>query len=85
MILVDSKVDVYGMRWTGSAWDNMGTAAVWDATGAIATEKSVDVAYETTSGDIMFMWLDATSTDQYYRTYSGTTLSAATLLDNAQA
>lgn len=31
------------------------------------------------------MWLDATSTDQYYRTYSGTTLSAATLLDNAQA
>lgn len=33
----------------------------------------------------MFMWLDATSTDQYYRTYSGTTLSAATLLDNAQA
>ena len=85
MILIDSNVDVYGMRWTGSAWDNMGTAAVWDATGAIATEKSIDVAYETTSWDIMFMWLDATSTDQYYRTYSGTTLSAATLLDNAQA
>lgn len=85
MILIDSNVDVYGMRWTGSAWDNMGTAAVWDATGAIATEKSIDVAYETTSGDALFMWLDATSTDQYYRTYSGTTLSAATLLDNAQA
>lgn len=85
MILIDSNVDVYGMRWTGSAWDNMGTAAVWDATGAIVTEKSIDVAYETTSWDIMFMWLDATSTDQYYRTYSGTTLSAATLLDNAQA
>lgn len=33
----------------------------------------------------MYMWLDATSTDQYYRTYSGTTLSANTLLDNAQA
>ncbi len=85
MILIDSNVDVYGMRWTGSAWDNMGTAAVWDATGAIATEKSIDVAYETTSWDALFMWLDATSTDQYYRTYSGTTLSAATLLDNAQA
>lgn len=49
MILIDANVDVYGMRWTGSAWDNMGTAAVWDATGAIATEKSIDVAYETTS------------------------------------
>ncbi|MBP7823310.1 hypothetical protein KA050_03090, partial [Candidatus Gracilibacteria bacterium] len=85
MILIDSNVDVYGMRWTGSAWDNMGTAAVWDATGAIATEKSIDVAYETTSGDIMFLWADATSTDQYYRTYSGTTLSAATLLDNPNA
>lgn len=85
MILIDSNIDVYGMRWTGSAWDNMGTAAVWDATGAIATEKSIDVAYETTSWDALFMWLDATSTDQYYRTYSGTTLSAATLLDNAQA
>ncbi len=85
MILIDSNVDVYGMRWTGSAWDNMGTAAVWDATGAIATEKSIDVAYETTSWDALFMWLDATSTDQYYRTYSGTTLSAVTLLDNAQA
>jgi hypothetical protein len=56
MILIDANVDVYGMRWTGSAWDNMGTAAVWDATGAIATEKSIDVAYETTSGDIMFLW-----------------------------
>ena len=49
MILIDSNVDVYGMRWTGSARDHMGTAAVWDATGAIATEKSIDVAYETTS------------------------------------
>jgi hypothetical protein len=49
MILIDANIDVYGMRWTGSAWDAMGTAAVWDATGSIATEKSIDVAYETTS------------------------------------
>lgn len=85
MILIDWNTDVYGMRWTGSAWDTMGTAAVWDTTGAIATEKSIDVAYEQTSWDIMFLWWDSVSTDQYYRTYSGTTLSAATLLDNPQA
>jgi len=85
MILVDANTDVYGMRWTGSAWDNMGTSAVWDATAAIATEKCIDVAFETNSGDIMFIWGDSVSTDQYYRTYSGSTLSAATLLDNTQA
>lgn len=49
MIVLDSNRDVYGMRWTGSAWDNMGTAAVWDATGSIATKKSIDVTYEKTS------------------------------------
>lgn len=34
----------------------MGAAAVWDATGSIATKDSIDVAYEKTSGDIMFAW-----------------------------
>lgn len=82
MILIDANTDVYGMRWTGSAWDNMGTAAVWDASAGIATKKSIDVAYETTSGDAMFLWTDSGTTAQYYRTYSGTTLSAATLLTN---
>ncbi len=56
MIVLDANVDVYGMRWTGSAWDAMGAAAVWDATGSIATKDSIDVAYEKTSGDIMFAW-----------------------------
>ncbi len=49
LITLDSLVDVYGMRWTGSAWDNMGTATMWDAATAIATEKCIDVAYEQTS------------------------------------
>ncbi|MBP9816454.1 MAG: hypothetical protein KBD05_00250 [Candidatus Pacebacteria bacterium] len=84
-IVLDSNIDTYGMRWTGSAWDNMGTAVVWDATSAIATEKAIDVAFETGTGDILYMWGDTTSTDQYYRTYAAGALSAATLLDNAQA
>ncbi len=86
MILVDSAVDIYGMRWDGSAWDDMnsgGDEAVWDASAAIATRKCMDVAFETTTGDIIFIWSDTTSTDQYYREYSqsGVTLGAATLLD----
>lgn len=87
MILVDANVDVYGMFWNGTAWDDMnsgGTEAVWDATGSLATKKTVDVAFERTSGDVLFIWGDATATTQsFYRTYSGTTLSAATALANA--
>jgi Tfp pilus assembly protein PilV len=83
MILLDANADVYGMAWTGSAWSTMGTAAVWDASAASATKKTIDVEYEQTSGRAMFMWGDAVATDQYYRTWNGTTLSAATLLDIA--
>lgn len=83
MILLDANADVYGMRWTGSAWDTMGVATVWDATAATATKKTIDVEYEQTSGEAMFMWGDSVATDQYYRTWNGATLSAATLLDIA--
>ena len=59
----------------------MGAATVWDNTAASATKKAIDVEYEQTSGEAMFMWGDSVATDQYYRTWNGTTLSAATLLD----
>ncbi len=84
LIILDANVDVFGLRWNGTIWDPMGAGAAWDATGAIATKKSIDVAIETNSGDVMWMWADATSTDQYYRSYSGGALGAVTLLDNAQ-
>lgn len=82
-IMLDANSDVYGMRWTGSAWDTMGTAAVWDATGSSAARKGIDVEYEQTSGRAMFMWGDSVSTDNYYRIWNGTSLTAATLLDVA--
>lgn len=81
MILLDANADVYGMAWNGSAWVNMGTAVIWDTTAASATKKTIDVEYEQTSGEAMFIWGDGTATDQYYRTWNGTTLTAATLLD----
>mgnify|MGYP000888527313 FL=1 len=56
MILVDSNIDIYGMRWNGTIWDNMGAGSVWDSTGSLQTKKSIDVAYETNSGDILFIW-----------------------------
>ena len=85
LILLDDNIDVYGMVWTGSVWSNMGAVAVWDASASIATKKAIDVAYEQTSGRAMFMWGDATSTDQYYRIWNGTSLTSATLLDIAAA
>lgn len=85
MIMLDANADVYGMAWNGTSWVNMGAATVWDASAASAAKKAIDVEYEQTSGRAMFMWGDAVATDQYYRTWSGTTLSAATLLDIATA
>lgn len=84
MIMHDSNADVYGMVWTGGlsgTWNAMGTPAVWDATAAPNTKKAIDVDYEQTSGKAMFIWGDSVATDQYYRTWNGTTLSATTLLD----
>jgi len=83
MMLIDANVDIYGMVWTGSAWSDMGVTTVWDDTGAIATKESIDVAYEQTSGRAMFIWADSVATDQYYRIWNGSTLTAATLLDIA--
>lgn len=83
MIMLDANIDVYGMVWTGSAWSNMGTSAVWDASASIATRKAIDIEYEQISGKAMFMWGDSVATDQYYRTWNGTTLGGATLLDIA--
>lgn len=81
MIMLDVNRDVYGMAWDGNNWGNMGVASVWDATASIATKKTVDLAYEQNSGRVMFIWGDATATDQYYRIWNGSTLTAATLLD----
>ncbi len=81
LIYLDANTDVHGYIWTGSAWSLMGAAAVWDATAAIATEECIAVEYEQTTGEAMFIWADSVSTDFYYKTWDGTTLSANTLLD----
>jgi len=90
MISIDTAEDVYGMYWTGSAWDDMnsgGVEPVWDAAAADDQYQPIDVAFENNSGDVMFVWGGATATNNVFRTYSGGTLSAAdtTNLDIAAA
>lgn len=81
MIMLDANSDVYAMVWNGSSWGTMGVSTVWDATGATSVRKSIDVAYEQISGRAMFIWGDSIATDQYYRIWDDSTLTAATLLD----
>ena len=71
---------IYGLRWTGSAWNDMGAGAVaWDTVAANTSTKIINVAYEQQSGDILFVWGRAART-QPYRTYSGGALGAVTVL-----
>ncbi len=82
MISIDVTIDVYGMRWNGSAWDDMnsgGAEAIWDTGGSIYYRKSIDVAFETNSADILFMWYDATQDVQNYRRYTQGTTTLETL------
>ena len=83
MIMSDSSSAIYGMAWSGTAWSTMGQVLSWDGSSAGASKKAIDVEYEQTSGEALFMWGDSIATDQYYRTWNGTTLSSATLLDIA--
>jgi len=85
MIYIDSNNNVHGYVWTGSAWSEMGQSSVWDTSAADGTKECIAVAYEETSGEAMFVWADTTTTDFYYRTWDGTTLTGPTLLDIADA
>lgn len=85
MIMLDTNLDVYGMLWNGTSWDDMGVTSTWDTTAGTTTgntlRKAVDVAYEQNSGDVMFIWADDIATDMYYRIWDGSTLSSNQLLD----
>jgi hypothetical protein len=80
LIYLTGGADVHGYNWSGSGWSLMGATAVWDATAALAGEECIAVAYEQSTGEAMFIWADSVSTDFYYKTWDGATLSANTLL-----
>ncbi len=79
MMLVDRADDVYGMAWTGAAWDTMGVGAAWDDADDSVT-KTIDVAYEQQSGRAMFIWADDVDSDQRYRLWDGSTSTLGGIL-----
>jgi len=82
----DSREDVYGLRWTGAAWSNMGTAARWDTTTSDATNReAIDVGWQSDGNVAVFVYGDASNQGIRYRTWDATTstlgaLSAVTTL-----
>jgi hypothetical protein len=75
--------------WNGSTWGNEPAAAHATAMYSLVTSGFVqndcfDMAYESTSGDLLVAWTMSTP-QQYYRTYSGTTWGTATSLATARA
>ena len=82
----DSREDVYGLRWTGAAWSNMGTAARWDTTTSDATNReAIDVGWQSDGNVAVFVYGDAANQGIRYRTWDATTstlgaLSAVTTL-----
>src|SRR5207249_10149525 len=65
----DSREDVYGLRWTGAAWSNMGTAARWDTTTSDATNReAIDVGWQSDGNVAVFVYGDASNQGIRYRT-----------------
>ena len=81
IVLGSTNVYVYGLRWTGVAWDNMGAAAVWDTGGSTSATKSIHVAYEQQSGRALFAW--GTNATRYigYKIWDGASASLLTFPD----
>lgn len=85
--LPDATADVYGMRWTGTLWSNMGAAGTWETNAATNTSmggvgtRVIDVAYERQSGRAMFIWGVNAVGLQRYRIWDGTNLSGTNTLD----
>lgn len=79
MISTDTNDDVYGAKWDGTRWSDMDGAAPasWDTTTSNGTDReAVAVAYESVSGDALFVWADATNTFFKWRAWSGGAMSA---------
>jgi hypothetical protein len=76
IVLGSANVYVYGLRWTGAAWNNMGVAAAWTTAASLSTYKAIHVAYEQQSGRALFVW--ATNTNRFigYRIWDGASLLA---------
>jgi hypothetical protein len=80
MMSSDNNQDVYGVRWTGAAWSNMGTATRWDTSTADANNtNAIDVEWQSDNTLALFVYGDATTRQIGYRTWTAATSTLGTL------
>jgi len=74
MMSMDCNQDVYGMRWTGAAWSDMGDNARWDNTiSSTSNSEAIDIAWQSDGTLAVFVDGDATTRQIGYRTWNATT------------
>jgi len=80
MMSTDTGQDVFGVRWTGSAWSNMGTATRWDtSTSNTNNHEAIDVAWQSDGSKAVFVYGDATNQGIRYRTWTAGTSTLGAL------
>ena len=81
MMSMDCKQDLYGMRWTGAAWSDMGTTTRWDNTISNTNNReALDVAWQSDGSVAVFAYGDAANQSIRSRTWTAasSTLGALT-------
>ncbi len=70
----DSRGDIYGLRWTGSVWNNMGVAARWDTSTSNANNReAIDVAWQSDGSVGLFIYGDKNVAAVDWRTWTAST------------
>ncbi len=71
-----NTADLTTIIWDGAAWGNEPAAAhstsIYNTTGQLVQNDLFDMAWESTSGNLMIVFTQATTAGQYYRRFSGT-------------
>ena len=81
MMSTDSNQDVFGLRWTGAAWSNMGTATRWDtSTSNTNNREAIDVTWQSDGSKAVFVYGDAANQAIRYRTWTAASSTLGALV-----
>jgi len=90
MMSMDHGQDIYGVRWTGAAWNSMGAATgtgnQWDNNTSNANNReAIDVAWQSDGALAVFAYGDANNNRIRYRTWTAATTTLSALAQTTPA